>query len=73
MSAVVETWMGQLAKLGEKVKARKPLFSKAKKGGEVEEAKEGVKESRVVQRDNNNTAMLSEATVCLLMDRFAPC
>lgn len=67
--------MGQLAKLGEKVKARKPLFSKAKNGGEVEEAEEAVKEGRVVQRDNNNnnSTMLSEATVCLLMDRFAPC
>jgi hypothetical protein len=74
MSARVETWMGELAKLGEKVKARKLLlFSKAKKGGEVEEAKEAAgKEGRVVQRDNNST-MLSEATVCLLMDRFAPC
>lgn len=57
--------MGELAKLGEKVKARKPLFSKAKKGGEVEESKEAGK------RDDNST-MLSEATVCLLMDRFAP-
>lgn len=72
MSAGIETWMGELAKLGEKVKARKLLFSKAKKGGEVEEAKEAGKEGRVVQRDNNST-MLSEATVCLLMDRFAPC
>ena len=68
MAAVVETWIGQLAKLKEKVKAKtqKPLFSKAKE--EVEEEKEGAnKEARMVQREN-----MSETTVCLLMDRFSP-
>ena len=69
MAAVlVETWIGELAKLKEKVKAKtqKPLFSKAKE--EVEEEKEGAnKEARMVQREN-----MSETTVCLLMDRFSP-
>ena len=69
MATVVETWMGELAKLKEKVKGKtqKPLFSKAKE--EAEEEKEGAtKEARMVQREN----MLSETTVCLLMDRFSP-
>ena len=69
MAAVVETWIGELAKLKEKVKVKtqKPLFSKAKE--EAVEEKEGdTKEARMVQREN----MLSETTVCLLMDRFAP-
>ena len=69
MAAVVETWIGELTKLKEKVKVKtqKPLFSKAKE--EVEEEKEGAtKEARMVQREN----MLSESTVCLLMERFAP-
>ena len=69
MAAVVETWIGQLAKLKEKVKAKtqKPLFSKAKEEA-VEEKEGATKEARTVQREN----MLSETTVCLLMDRFAP-
>ena len=69
MATVVETWMGELAKLKEKVKVKtqKPLFSKAKE--EAEEEKEGAtKEARNVQTEN----MLSETTVCLLMERFAP-
>ena len=69
MAAVVETWIGELAKLKEKVKAKtqKPLFSKAKEEA-VEEKEGATKEARTVQREN----MLSETTVCLLMDRFAP-
>lgn len=73
--AVVETWIGELAKLGEKVKARKrPFLRKAKHEGE--EAEEDMKkESRVVQKRDSScsNSMLSEATICLLMDRFAPC
>ncbi|KAJ0010384.1 hypothetical protein Pint_34538 [Pistacia integerrima] len=74
MSAVVETWMGEFAKLREKVRARKQLsstvqkkeqqFVKKKEEEEVEE-----KESKkVVERETT----MSEATVCLLMDRFVP-
>lgn len=64
--------MGELAKLGEKVKARKPFFSKAK-GGKVEEEREASREGRMVQRNSSSSSMLSEDTVFLLMDRFAPC
>jgi hypothetical protein len=54
MSAVVQTWIGELAKLKEKVKvkSRKPLFSSKAKGGEVEEEKEAASmEGRMVQRE----------------------
>ncbi|KAJ6927144.1 hypothetical protein NC651_011269 [Populus alba x Populus x berolinensis] len=63
MSAVVEIWVSELAKLKEKVTPRKPFLSKPKEGG-VEEERE-VKKSKVVQGETT----MSEATVCLLMDR----
>ncbi|KAL3597286.1 hypothetical protein D5086_008923 [Populus alba] len=66
MSAVVEIWVSELAKLKEKVTPRKPFLSKPKEGG-VEDERE-VKKSKVVQGETT----MSEATVCLLMDRFAP-
>lgn len=71
MSAMVEVWVGELTKLREKVLARKPLLSKAKEGseGEVEKAAQKKEKVSVHQRD---TATMSEATVCLLMDRFVP-
>lgn len=64
--------MGELAKLGEKVKARKRAF--LRKENEGEEVEEDMKESRVVQKRDSNcsNSMLSEYMVCLLMDRFAP-
>ncbi|KAG6777793.1 hypothetical protein POTOM_017627 [Populus tomentosa] len=63
MSAVVEIWVSELAKLKEKVTPRKPFLSKPKEGG-VEEKRE-VKKSEVIQGETT----MSEATVCLLMDR----
>lgn len=65
--------MGELAKLGEKIKARKrPFLRKANEGEKVEE---DMKESRVVQKRDSSccTTMLSEDTIFLIMDRFAPC
>ncbi|CAK9150837.1 unnamed protein product [Ilex paraguariensis] len=84
MAAVVDVWMGGLAKLTEKVQARKPLFFRAKRReaiGEQEENK-GTKEesssssSSVMQKSvaaEKKENSMSEATVFLLMDRFAPC
>ncbi|KAK7341538.1 hypothetical protein VNO80_24471 [Phaseolus coccineus] len=71
MSAVVEVWVGELTKLREKVLARKPFLSKAKEGsaGEQEE-QEAQKKNTAVKRDSSGT--MSEATMCLLMDRFVP-
>ncbi|KAF2305858.1 hypothetical protein GH714_008467 [Hevea brasiliensis] len=66
MSAVVETWATELAKLKEKVRPKKPLLflSKAKGGVVAEEEKEAGKESKVVHRETT----ISEATVCMIMD-----
>ncbi|EXB63646.1 hypothetical protein L484_026988 [Morus notabilis] len=80
MAAMVEMWMTELGKLGEKVGAAKKrplvILSKAKQGEvkvemgdkEEEEAKEITRKERVVKKDSS----LSEETVFLLMDRFAP-
>lgn len=67
---MVEVWVGELTKLREKVLAHKPFLSKAKKGSEVQVAAEQ-KENTAVHRDSISGTM-SEATVCLLMDRFVP-
>ncbi|KAL5788489.1 hypothetical protein ACOSP7_005438 [Xanthoceras sorbifolium] len=77
MSAVVEIWMGELAKLSEKVTAKKKPFSSSRaqkethfaqqENEQVEEKK--AKETR--QQVQEETSM-SETTVCLLMDRFVP-
>ena len=72
MSAMVEVWVGELTKLREKVLARKrflPKEAKAKEGSEVVEKEQHKKENMSVQKD---TSTMSEATVCLLMDRFVP-
>lgn len=68
MSAVVEIWMSELEKLREKVRTRRLFLSKAKEGEVEEQEKEAKKESKVVHREST----MSEATVFLLMDRFAP-
>ncbi len=75
MSAMVEVWVGELTKLREKVLARKPLLYKAKEGSEGElqaVEKEAQKKESVISVDQRDTATMSEATVCLLMDRFVP-
>lgn len=72
MAAVVETWVTELAKLKEKVGPKKPFLFISKARGvvveEEEEEREAEKESKVVHRETT----MSEATVCMLMDRFAP-
>ncbi|ONH91398.1 hypothetical protein PRUPE_8G111800 [Prunus persica] len=82
MSAVVEVWMSELAKLKDKVGAKKRMVfsSKAKQGEGDDEVKEQVvfKEARIessrmaqIQRDLDSST-LSDAKVRLLMDRFVP-
>ncbi|KAJ6766153.1 hypothetical protein OIU79_022174 [Salix purpurea] len=66
MSAVVDTWVSELAKLKEKVRPPRRSLSNPQEGL-VEEERE-VGKRKVVQRETT----MSEATVCLLMDRFAP-
>lgn len=70
MSAMVQVWVGELTKLREKVLPRKPLLSEAKEGSERNQ-EEKETQTAVVKRDTTNGTM-SEATVCLLMDRFVP-
>jgi len=72
MAAMVEVWIGELAKLKEKVLTNKTKFSKSKDGLEEEKevGREAQKEIIAAQRD---TTTLSESTICLLMDRFVPC
>lgn len=67
MSAVVESWVSELAKLKEKVRTRMPFLPETREG-EVEGEKEVKKEIKVVRRETT----MSETTVCLLMDRFVP-
>jgi hypothetical protein len=73
MSAIVEVWVCELTKLTEKVLTSNPLLSKSKQGKD-QNNKESVS---VPPRNNtsvasNSSSTMSEATVCLLMDRFVP-
>ncbi|KAJ1440323.1 hypothetical protein SESBI_01890 [Sesbania bispinosa] len=68
MSAKVEVWMGELAKLSN------TIFSKAKEGSELKEkAVEKEAQKGIIMAVQRDTATISEETVCLLMDRFVPC
>ena len=66
MSAVVDIRVSELAKLKEKVRPPRRPLSKPREWL-VEEERE-VGKRKVVQGETT----MSEATVCLLMDRFAP-
>ncbi|KAE9447221.1 hypothetical protein C3L33_20875, partial [Rhododendron williamsianum] len=84
MSAMVDVWMGELGKLGEKVRARKPFLLRRRKDGHEDQENEAslakkkdpaaaasvLRNSAAAEKKKDNT--ISEATVCLLMDRFAP-
>ncbi|KAG8368297.1 hypothetical protein BUALT_Bualt15G0030800 [Buddleja alternifolia] len=74
--AVGDVCMGELTKLRAKIRVRNPLiFLKSHKrdsqkaaAAEEEEIKESKQESKP-----RNEEIMSETTVLLLMDRFAPC
>ncbi|XVE94110.1 hypothetical protein REPUB_Repub01dG0253000 [Reevesia pubescens] len=71
MSEIVGGWMVELAKLKEKVEARKPFLSiKSKK--EQKFGKERHVEEKEAAKDDSKETTMSETTVCLLMDRFVP-
>ncbi|OMO75267.1 hypothetical protein CCACVL1_16259 [Corchorus capsularis] len=73
MSAIVGEWMDELAKLKEKVQARRrPLFLSSRPKKEQQLAKEGHVEQKEAAKDDTNETTMSETTVCLLMDRFVP-
>lgn len=60
---MVEVWMGELAKLKERVVTSN---KRKEKEGSEEVGKE-------TQKERRDFATISESTVCLLMDRFVPC
>ncbi|KAK8668315.1 hypothetical protein V6N13_105773 [Hibiscus sabdariffa] len=70
-AAVVGEWMDEVAaKLKEKVQVTKPFMSKRAKK-EEQFAKEGRVEDKEASKDDTSETTMSEATVCLLIDRFA--
>lgn len=85
MSAVVEVWVSELGKLKEKVGAKKRFLWSSKKAKHAEGggddkvdqqqlalADAAHEETTTVRKERRNSSTLSEATVCLLMDRFVP-
>ncbi|WJX45532.1 hypothetical protein P8452_32406 [Trifolium repens] len=67
MAAIVKVWVGELTKLREKVLTSNLFLSKAKQGTD-----QNNKESISVPPRDTSSSTMSEATVCLLMDRFVP-
>ncbi|GMN37502.1 hypothetical protein TIFTF001_006877 [Ficus carica] len=81
MAAVVEMWMSELGKLGQKVRKRPLAVSSKAKVNQGEDRKEEEEEvvKKEMQKDSSSSSSssssstgLSEETVFLLMDRFAP-
>ena len=69
MSLMVGEWVGEILKIGEKVRARKPFLLKRRK--EVDQEDQENEAAAKLSKKQENT--MSEATICLLLDRFAPC
>ncbi|KAG6762776.1 hypothetical protein POTOM_033297 [Populus tomentosa] len=63
MSAIVDSWASELAKLKEKVRTRMPFLSETREV-EVKGEKGVEKERKVALRETT----MSETTVCLLME-----
>ncbi|KAK3420832.1 hypothetical protein EUGRSUZ_G00506 [Eucalyptus grandis] len=74
MSALVEIWESELARLRERVAVQKLLGSKSKSEQERKEsARAERKDSSPAKKEEVPAeSTISEATVCLLMDRFVP-
>ncbi|KAK3195608.1 hypothetical protein Dsin_026918 [Dipteronia sinensis] len=73
MSAVVEIWMGELAKLREKVRAKKKSFSSSRADNEQQQEVEDKQKAKKETRQHvEEETLMSETTVCLIMDRFVP-
>ncbi|KAF5751136.1 hypothetical protein HS088_TW02G00146 [Tripterygium wilfordii] len=73
MSAVVEVWVSELARLKERVeKVKKPLLLSLSKD-KAKEAEEEVEDIKIKAKEKeDDSATISETTVFLLMDMFAP-
>lgn len=83
MAAVVNVWVGELTKLGEKVRVKKSSILKTRRSSESaaedqeqEETKIPIgKSSAAVLKspvEAKTETTLTESTIFLLMDRFAP-
>ena len=73
MAAMVESWMSELGKWKNRVEAqkKKPLMPKSKlcHQRDLKESENNV----VISADSDDReATLSDSTICLLIDRFAP-
>lgn len=69
MSAIVGVWVDEFEKLKERVQAKRSFMLKAKMDQRL------VKERHVEagKEDDCKETIMSEATLCMLMDRFVPC
>ncbi|KAK3420677.1 hypothetical protein EUGRSUZ_G01536 [Eucalyptus grandis] len=74
MSALVEIWESELARLRERVAVQNLLGSKSKSEQERKESAgaERKESSPAKKEEVPAESTISEATVCLLMDRFVP-
>ncbi|PHU10552.1 hypothetical protein BC332_22412 [Capsicum chinense] len=78
MAAVVDACVCEITKISEQVRTRSLFLLKKKKSEEKEEESKKSKNSsssssysEMAENKNDNT--MCEATMFLLMDRFAPC
>lgn len=78
MPSLVEMWMGEFAKLGKK-KAGSAGSRNVESGGRrcTQQDGDGKEEiilakQQAIRGEGRREVTLSEATMCLLMDRFAP-
>ncbi|XP_019056914.1 PREDICTED: uncharacterized protein LOC109116249 [Tarenaya hassleriana] len=70
MAEVMEAWVGELSKLGERMKpCKRLLMQKAKK---VSKQQQQQQPEEADKREKQEATTMSETTVCLLMDRFVP-
>ena len=78
MSTVVSEWIGEVTKLGEKVWPffLKPQRRSSEAAASIEEDDDENKASPVILKAQTESkkedTVMSESTVCLLMDRFVP-
>ncbi|CAL5329164.1 unnamed protein product [Camellia sinensis] len=78
MSVMVDAWVSELVKLGEKVRARKPFLLKRRTDVDQENEASLPKEkdhSLVLMKsakEAKKDSTMSETTIFLIMDRFAP-
>lgn len=82
MASLVEAWIGGIGRLGRKQQSRSRLSCGFSQEGDREEElmmkmkmkKKNMEEEEegVVVKERRRSTTISEATVCMLMDRFAP-